>query len=172
MTPKGDLSNGLDADQVDIRLYLKEELCGIDKRLHAMVEAYEEKPSSIDDGVLNGTDEAVSVEAIITRIYRLMKTGVYSEDSPLRADNDIWEAFNEQKDEFIDFYKCALRALEAYKEVLHIYSLINDEAKRRPQHGYLERIRRDKLVHVEEREKCIDAVSHFHGKFSAMLTIL
>ena len=101
-----------------------------------------------------------------------MKTRVYAEDSPLRADHDVWAAFEEQKDEFIGFYKAALTALEIYREVLQTYSLVNTAAGPRPQRGDLKRIQRDKQVQVAERTGCIEAVGDFHGKFSGMLTIL
>ena len=137
-----------------------------------MVEVYREKPSTLDSSVLDATYGDADVEATITEAYRVMKTRVYTKNSPLRADNDVWEAFNEQKDEFIGFYRSALRALETYKEVLAAYSLLKCESQLRPQHGGLERIRQDKHAQVEERDWCIEAVSDFHGKFSAMLTVL
>ena len=40
-----------------------------------------------------------------------------------------------------------------------------------PQPGDLERIRRDKRVHVEERDACLKAFSDFQDKFSAMLAV-
>ena len=50
-----------------------------------------------------------------------------------------------------------------------------DAIKRRsapPQPGDLDRIRRDKHVHIEERDACIQALTHFQGKFSAMLAVM
>ena len=151
---------------------LKDELRGIEERLRAMLDVYEENPSAIDSGLLSTTGRAVDVRAAVIDAYRTMKTRVYAEDSPLRADHDVWAAFEEQKDEFIGFYKSALTALEIYREVLQTYSLVNTAAGPRPQRGDLKRIQQDKQVQVAERGGCIDAVGDFHGKFSAMLTIL
>jgi hypothetical protein len=137
-----------------------------------MLEVYEENPSAIDSGLLSTVGRAVDVRAAVTDAYRIMKTQVYAEDSPLRADHDVWAAFEEQKDEFIGFYKSALTALEIYREVLQTYSLVNTAAEPRPQRGDLKRIQQDKQVQVAERTRCIEAVGDFHGKFSAMLTIL
>jgi len=160
------------ADYPDVRYKLNDELHELDARLQTMVDAYQEKPSVIDNAILDNTSYAVDVDRVITEVYQIMKTRIYAQDSPLRADTDVWEAFKEQKDEFIDFYKSALRALETYREVLQAYNLMNREASPLLQRGDLERIRQDKRTHVEERERCIKAISEFHGKFSAMLVIL
>jgi hypothetical protein len=151
---------------------LKDALRGMEERLRAMLEVYEENPSAIDSGLLSTTGRAVDVRAAVIDAYRVMKAQVYAEDSPLRADHDVWAAFEEQKDEFIGFYKSALIALEIYREVLQTYSLVNTAAEPRPQRGDLKRIQQDKQVQVAERTGCIEAVGDFHGKFSAMLTIL
>jgi hypothetical protein len=151
---------------------LKNELRGIEERLRAMLDVYEENPSVIDSGLLSTTDRAVDVRAAVFDVYRTMKTRVYAEDSPLRADHDAWAAFIEQKDEFIGFYKSALTALEIYREVLQTYSLVNMAAEPRPLRGDLKQIQQDKQVQVAERTGCIESVGDFHGKFSAMLTIL
>jgi hypothetical protein len=151
---------------------LKDELRGMEERLRAMLEVYEENPSAIDSGLLSTTGRAVDVRAAVIDAYRIMKTKVYAEDSSLRADHDVWAAFEEQKDEFIGFYKSALIALEIYREVLQTYSLVNTAAEPQPQRGDLKRIQQDKQVQVAERTGCIEAVGDFHGKFSAMLTIL
>ena len=99
-----------------------------------------------------------------------MKAGVYAKDSFPRIGRNLWEAFKEQEDEFVGFYKSAIKALEIYTEVLQTYSLVRGEAAL--QHGDLEGIRQDKHAQVEERNECIEAISDFHGKFSAMLTVL
>jgi hypothetical protein len=56
--------------------------------------------------------------------------------------------------------------------MLQTYSLVNTAAGPRPQRGDLRRIQQDKQVQVAERSGGIDAVGDFHGKFSAMRTIL
>jgi hypothetical protein len=162
------------ADQPAVRGELKNELCGIEKRLRAMLEECEENPGAIDAGLLTptATGRVVNVRATVIDAYRTMKTQVYTEDSPLRDDHDVWAAFQEQKDEFVGFYKSALTALEIYREVLLTYSLVNTAAEPRPQRGDLKRIQQDKQVQVAERTECIDAVGDFQAKFSAMLTIL
>src|SRR5215813_5769535 len=158
MAPTGDLGTGIALDQANAR-QLHVDLREVDERLRAMVEAYLENPSAIDSCFLNGTNRAVDVKATITEAYRIMKTRVYAEDSLLRADNDVWEAFEEQKEEFVGFYRSALKALEIYREVLQAYNLVQREAVREPQRGEIERLRQDKRAHVEERDACIDAVS-------------
>ena len=90
----------------------------------------------------------------------------------MRQDGELWEAFREQQNEFLGFYRSALAAIEIYQEVLQAYTLIKDNSKLRPGYGDLESIRQDKRAHVMERADCIEAVSNFHGKFSAMLSIL
>lgn len=153
----------------DPRHSLKEEFREIDERLRAMIDGYDEKPSLIDSGVLSAARNTVNVEAAISEAYRLMNARVYADNSPLRADGVVWRAFGEQRDEFITFYKSALRALEAFKNVLLAYNDLKNKPLRR---GELERARRDEHVLGGEREACIEAVTNFCRKFSAMLTIL
>jgi hypothetical protein len=167
-----DPGSGVATDLAVARDKLKTELRELDDRLGAIVDVYEEKPKAIDAGGPGAASSAADVEAMITVVYRVMKTRVYAEDSPLRADIDMWVAFREQKDEFIDFYKSALRALETYQEVLRVHGLMKTDAGPRPGRGGLERVRRDKRIQVAERDGCIEAVSDFHAKFSAMLTVL
>jgi hypothetical protein len=164
----GDVATG----KADARRKLNDDLREIGERLRIMVDAYQEKPGIIDGDVLNDTDHASDIETTITEVYRIMKTYVYAEDNPLRVDDDLWEASREQKDEFIGFYTSALMALETYREVLRAYSLLKGEAGLRPQRGDLERIRQDEHARVKERARCIEAISHFQGKFSATLTVL
>ncbi|MGP7998902.1 MAG: hypothetical protein ACLPKI_16530 [Streptosporangiaceae bacterium] len=168
VTPVRDIDGGAAADAGQ---QVREELRRADERLRAMVRAYQEKPSAIDDAVLLAIDRTVSAEAAITGTFRLLQARVYAEGSPMRAERDVWEAFCEQKDEFAAFYRSALTALESYREILEAYRAV----KRRsapPQPGDLKRIRRDKHVHVEERDACLEAFSDFQGKFSAMLAVL
>lgn len=172
MVPAPDPDVAAVADQAAVRQQLWHDFCELEERLLAMVDVYEESPSSIDNSVLDGTDPAVDVTATIAEVYRAMKTKVYGKDSPLRADNVVWQAFEDQKEEFIGFYRAALKAVEVYREVLATYNQLRSDAGPRPERGDLERIRMDKHAHVDEREACIEAVSNFQGKFSAMLTIL
>jgi len=151
---------------------VRDELLRLDKRLKALVDTFEEKPNAIDSGVLNITNRAVDIEAAITEVYRTMKSRVFAEESPLRADNDLWNAFSEQRDEFILFYKSALNAVETHREVLQYYFRVKDEAGLRPRPGELEAIRQDQHAYLGQRDECIAAVSNFWRKFSAMLTDL
>src|SRR5215813_1298452 len=151
---------------------LNDDLREIDERLQAMIDTYHEKPSLIDGDVLNATDHVSDIEVTITEVYRIMKTRVYAENSPLRVDDDLWEASREQKDEFISFYKSALMALETYREVLRAYNFMKDEAGLKPERGDLERIRQDEHTQVNERAECIGAITDFQGKFSATITVL
>jgi hypothetical protein len=160
------------ADQQAERGKLENDLHALDERLRRMLDVYEENPSAIDSGLFNHAGRLVDVQATITDVYRIMKTRVYAENSPLRADHDVWPAFLEQKEEFIGFYKSALAALEVYREVLWTYGFGKTAAESGPQHGDLRRIQQDKQVQVAERADCIEAVSDFHGKFSAMLLVL
>jgi hypothetical protein len=151
---------------------LKDELREIDGRLRSIVDAYEGKPSAIDGEVLNAVGHASDIEARIVDVYQIMKHRVYAEDSPLRKEHDVWDAFKEQEDEFIGFYKSALGALEAYQEVFRAYRLLKSEGGLQPWRGDLERIRQDAHAYIAERDGCIEAVSGFRDKYSAMLTIL
>ena len=56
-----------------------------------------------------------------------MRSRVDAEESSLRADRDVWDAFKEQRSEFIFFYRSALRELETYKEVLMAYRQMKDD---------------------------------------------
>lgn len=154
------------------RRKLNDDLRELSERLEVMVDAYQEKPSVIDDDALCITDHASDIETTIIEVYRTMKAHVYAEDSLLRADDDLWEAFREQRDEFIAFYNSALVALETYREVLRAYSLLKGEAGPRPQRGDLERVRQDEHARAMERAQCIEAISDFQGKFSAILTVM
>lgn len=162
----GVMADHVDADDVKI------ELLELGEQLKALVDTYEEKPGVIDMDVLNTTSRAVDVEATITKVYRVMKSRVFTDKSPLRVDTDLWQAFREQQDEFLEFYKYALNAVEVHRELLRYYRLVKDEARLRPQHGDLEGIRQDNRAYTAERDECITAVSNFSGKFSAMLIAL
>lgn len=170
MAPEDDVHGEAPAGRLKARRRLDDELRETAALLQVLVDAYQERPSELDRCLLGIADHALDVEATITEIYRLVKKRVYAEDSSLRADSEVWEAFSGEKDEFFDFYKAALKALETYKAVLHAYALMNDDGSR-PRRGDLERIRQDRRALVEERDLCIEAVSHFHGKFSGMLTV-
>ena len=169
MAPTGHSNDRIGEVQKDARHMLNYDLREIDERLRVLVEACQEMPSAIDNYIL---DSAMNFETTIVDAYRIMKASVYAEDSPLRASSDVWEAFIEQKDEFLAFYVSALKALEVYKEVLLAYNRFRGMSKSSPEKGDLERIRQDKRTHVDERQECISAVSDFQGKFSAMLVAL
>jgi len=162
----GVMADYTDADNVKIALL------ELGEQLKALVDTYEEKPGVIDMHVLNTTSQAVDVEAMIIKVYRVMKRRVFTDESPLQVDTDLWQAFREQQDEFLEFYKFALNAVEVYKEVLRYYTLVKDGARLYPQHGDLEGIRQDNRAYMAERDDCITAVSNFSGKFSAMLIAL
>lgn len=168
----GNPGSGVAVDKTDARAKLHNWFDEIDERLRSMVDVYQEAPSAIDSDVLRSTNCVMEVEAAIIKIYRIMKSCVYTKDSLLREDDDLWEAFKEQQDEFIGFYKSALHALESYKHILPIYNVTKDKVTIWPQYGDLELIRQDKHTQIEERNGCIEAVSDFCGKFSAMLGIL
>lgn len=149
----------------------REELRTADERLRAMVRDYQEKPRTLDSAIFATFDRATSIEAAITGTFQLLQTRLYAEGSLMRADRDIWDAFREQWDEFADFYRSALTALEAYREVLEAYREVKCKSVL-PHRGDLELIRRDKHVHIEERDACLAALREFQGKFSAMLMVL
>jgi hypothetical protein len=151
---------------------LQEELLEIDGRLQSIVDDYYERPSAIDRGLLGEDSVRVGIEEAIVAAYRLIGIHIYADDSPLRRDKGIWDAFNQQKEEFVEFYHAALNALEIYKEVLELYRDNHDRSGRQRQGAELERMRQEKYICVAERSKCISAISDFHGKLSAMLTIL
>ncbi|HEY6496863.1 MAG TPA: hypothetical protein VIZ43_26605 [Trebonia sp.] len=147
------------------------ELRRADERLGAMIHLYQQSPRTLDDAVLAADDQDANVEAAVIGTFVLLQARVYPDDSPLRADRDVWQAFREQRDEFADFHRSALTALESYREILEAYRTV--KRSRTPlRRGDLERIKRDKHVHVEERDACLAALREFQGKFSAMLAVL
>jgi uncharacterized protein YfkK (UPF0435 family) len=172
MIQRIDVVSHITANQNDFRGKLDEETRKIDERLKFMVEAYQEKPSVIDHHVLEGDNRGSDIEAMITEVYQIMRRQAYSDDCALKADTEIWEAFNEQRDEFTYFYMTALKAIETYKKVMEVHNLMNRSGKRWPKRGDLGRIRHDQDVRIAERYRCIDAVRDFRHKFSAMLTFL
>jgi hypothetical protein len=156
-----------DADNVKI------ELLGLGQRLKALVDRYEKKPGVIDMDFSDTTvGRTVNVEGTIAEVYRVMKERVFTDDSPLRVDADLWGAFREQQDEFLEFYKHALNAMEVHQEIFRYHRLMMDEARQRPRHGDLEGIRQDNRAYIAQRDECIMAISNFSGKFSAMLIAL
>ena len=73
-----------------------------------MLNVYEENPTAIDSGLLSTTGRAVDVRAADFGAYRTMKTRVYAEDSPLRADHDVWAAIRRAEGRIHGFYKSTL----------------------------------------------------------------
>jgi hypothetical protein len=158
------------AAEVDPSQQIGAELRMADERLRSMIRRYQESPSTLDSVALSAADRDTSAEAAVRLIFRLLQARVYPEDSPLRGNQDVWEAFHEQRDEFTDFYRSALTALESYREILTAYRTV--KRKQGPlRRGDLERIQRDKHVHVTERDACLAALREFQCKFSAMLAV-
>jgi hypothetical protein len=147
------------------------ELWASSEHLRNRISAYRDQPHAIDDAVLATDDGSLSVEAVIIRAYRLLGHLVYAPGSPLEADQELGEAFRQQEEELVDFYWSALTAVEAYREVLVAYRALKYGCAL-AQRGGLERIRRDKRVQLEERNACLEALTDFHRKFSAMLVVL
>jgi hypothetical protein len=167
MTSAPGPNNG--AAAADARHNLREDFHEIYERLQAMVDEYDDEPDSIDNGILTD-DVTVNVEAAIIEAYKMMKTRVFAEDSPLRADDVAkWNAFQNQKNELATSYRSARQALKEFREGLQAHDLL----RQRPlSHGSLDRFLRDGRVLGVERSKCIDAVARFYGVFSGMLTVL
>jgi hypothetical protein len=147
-------------------------LRSFDRQLRIMVETYEEIPRAIDEALGDAADNVVNPEKVVIELHRLMRTSVFAEYSPLRANPNLWDAFVQQQDEFISFYKSAYSALEIYAEVLQAYSLRRLTEEKPSKHGGLEKICQDKSVQVRERNSCIEAIGYLYGKFSAMLMVL
>jgi hypothetical protein len=141
-----------------------------DACLLAMIRGYQEMPPTIDEAVLVD-GRTGSVELAIVENYRLLQTLVFAESSPISAEQETWEAFREQQDELAGFYGAALAALECYREVLAAYRIVQ-QSSAPPRRGDMQRIRRDKHLHVAERDACLAAVTEFQRKFSAMLPAL
>ena len=137
--------------QADARTGLVGELGELDERLAAMVDRFEEQPRTIDESASN-------VEALITDIYRIMKTDVFAEGSFLQG--DMRDAFTERKDEFTGFYRSALRHLETYGML---------QQQRRDDTDW---IRKNYSALLEERDACIAAISDFREMFSIMFGVL
>jgi len=155
---------------VDSLLGVIEQLREADERLRLIARMCEERPSAMDSAALYTADIAMDVEVAVTETFDLFDAKVCSEGSPLRSDGDTWEAFREQRDEFVGFYRSILIALEVYREVLQAYRIVKQKSFPL-QRGELKRIQQDKRVHIEERDACIRAFSDFQKKFSAMLAV-
>lgn len=167
MTSAPGPNNG--AAAADARHNLRQEFCEIDERLHAMVDEYDEEPDAIDNGV-NTDDVSADVEMAIIEAYKMMRTRVFAEDSPLRTDDAAkWNAFQIQKHQLATSYRSARQALKEFREGLQAHNLLR---KKPLSHGSLDRFLRDGRVLGVERGKCIDAVTNFYGVFSGMLTLL
>jgi hypothetical protein len=167
MTSAPGPNNG--AAAADARHNLREEFHEIYERLYAMVDEYDDDPDSIDNGILTD-DVTVNVEVAIIEAYKMIKTRVFAEDSPLRTDDAaMWTAFQSQKDELATSYRSARQALKEFREGLQAHGLLR---KKPLSHGSLDRFLRDGHVLGVERSKCIDAVAKFYGVFSGMLTLL
>jgi hypothetical protein len=161
-------SQEVSADEVYAYQELSNELHGLDEHLRAMVDVYEETPRLLDDGQF----DVAAAEIAVSMISRTMRSRVYTDNSPLRANQDVWDAFKEHKREFIFFHRSVIIELETYNRVLTAYRRICDDFALLPRSGHLENFRRDTQTLAEAREACVEAISNFHGKFSAMLAIL
>jgi hypothetical protein len=139
--------------------------------LNAMAEDYEACPQSLD-GAISAGGESGHVETVIMHVYELMKHRVLGEESPLRANPEVWASFQGQQPEFIAFFGSARIALEMYGEILRMYRQVSSQAAYGARPGELDGVRRDKHVQVEERRHCITAIREFSGKFTAMLAVL
>lgn len=140
--------------------------------LSAMAEAYEASPRSLDNVVTGDGGVAGHAETMIMSVYELMKRLVFTEETPLQANPEVWAAFQEQQPEFIGFFETVRAALETYSEVLRIYRHVSGQAEYGTRPGELDGVRQDKHVQVEERRRCITAVRDFSAKYSAMLAVL
>lgn len=147
-------------------------LRAFDEQLRAMVETYEEIPRALDEALADSAENLVSPEEVLVKLHHKMRTAVFVEHSPLRTNPNLWDAFMQQRDEFISFYRSAHRALEIYAEILQAYSICRLADRTLLQHSDLEEVRQNKSVQVQERDNCIEAIGHLSGKFSAMLTVL
>jgi hypothetical protein len=143
-----------------------------DELLRTIIAVSEEEPRALDSAVLSATGDPENVNAALAAAYRIMKNQVYAADSRLRADGDTWAAFKEQEGEFSGFYRSARNAVEAYAQVLQAYQAVSSSPGARSQHGELKRIRRDKHEQLAERDSCLEALTDFQGKLSAMVSVL
>jgi hypothetical protein len=160
------------ADQRDRYEEMARQLRTLAMTLNAMVENYEASPQSLDSAISAAGGEAGHVETVIMHVYELMKHRVLGEESPLRANPEVWASFREQQPEFIIFFGSARIALEMYGEILRMYQQVSGQAAYGAQPGELDGVRQDKHVQVEERRQCITAIREFSGKFIAMLAVL
>jgi hypothetical protein len=149
-----------------------EQLRALAAGLSEMAETYEASPRSLDDVIAAGEGAAGHAEAVIMDVYELMKRRVFAEQTPLQANPEVWEAFQEQRPEFISFFETVRAALETYSEILRMYQHVSGQADYGVRPGELDGFRQDKHVQVEERRNCINAVREFSAKFSAMLAVL
>lgn len=113
-----------------------------------------------------------NTESVITAIFERMKWQLFAERAPLQVNPEVWAAFQEQRPEFIRFFRAAQAALEVYGETPRMYQQVSGEAGYGARPGDLDGVRRDKHVQVEERAHCIADVREFSGRFWAMLAVL
>jgi hypothetical protein len=147
-------------------------LRSFDRHFRANLESYEEIPRTLDEALANVAENAVNPEELLEELHCLMRTSVFADHSPLRANPSVWDAFKQQHDEFICFYRPARHGLEIYAEVLRAYSRSRLVKKESLQHGYIERICQEKSTQVLTRNRCIESIRHLSDKFSAMITVL
>jgi hypothetical protein len=158
-------------DKPSARQEIVAELHRMAGRLRAMVAAYEENPRVLDEDTLRAASCPMTVEDLITEIYRVMRNQVFTEDSPLRKNEDEWAALKEHQEEFHFFHRSVMNAMECYQEVLRTYTLMKESVWRCPEVGSTARIRKDKRIHLAERASCLEAIANLERKFSAMLTV-
>ena len=149
-----------------------EELLSVADRLQSMVDYYCGQPSAVDRILLEADTIEADPQEVMIAAYQMVAVRMCADDSPLRRNQDIWDAFNAQQREFFEFYTAAFNSVEIYKELLALYRSHYDTAERQPYGGQLDRIRQEKYICIEERSKCITAISEFHSKLSAMLSVL
>lgn len=160
------------ADHRDRYAETTEQLRALARGLSAIVAAYEASPRALDVAIEAGADAAGHAETIIMNVYDVMKRQVFAAEGPLQANPEVWDAFQEQRAEFIGFFESVRAALETYTMILRVYQDVSGHPHYGARPGELNGVRRDKHVQVEERRYCITSLREFSAKFSAMLGVL
>ena len=166
-----DLASSTGGESESVRQELQHDLAECEKRLCTMISRYKLDPKAIDND-LGASSEELNIEATVRQACLIVSSRVYSMNNPLQLNETLKEALEDQEDEFDDFYHDAIKALEAYREVLDNYRMTKGSAPPRPVRGDLEKIKNDVHTMTDERSACIKTIRNFHGKFSAMLIAL
>jgi hypothetical protein len=157
--PAGDSGKGSGADLANMVKNWCADLRKLVDEMQEMVETYEDYPGTIDSSLERIREKTRSVNAIMRLLY--------AKKIPLN--DDTWQAFEQQKTEYRDFYKSVSIAVDTHEYVLARHPPPDSGARPPPKLDNLEQEDRNWEVFSERRWKCIEALRDFRDKVSEML---